>query len=67
MDLFDLSGKVAMVTGASAGLGADAALAYAQAGADVALLARRAEKLTAVKEEIEKNVEAFLEKLQRQG
>ena len=54
MDLFDLSGKVAMVTGASAGLGADAALAYAQAGADVALLARRAEKLTAVKEEIEK-------------
>lgn len=54
MNLFDLSGKVAMVTGASAGLGADAALAYAQAGADVALLARRTEKLTAVKEEIEK-------------
>ena len=54
MDLFDLTGKVAVVTGASAGLGADAALAYAQAGADVALLARRVEKLEAVRTEIEK-------------
>ncbi len=54
MDLFDLTGKVAVVTGASAGLGADAALAYAQAGADVALLARRVEKLEAVRAEIEK-------------
>lgn len=53
-NLFDLSGKVAVVTGASSGLGADAALAYAQAGADVALLARRIEKLNGVKTEIEK-------------
>jgi gluconate 5-dehydrogenase len=53
-NLFDLSGKVAVVTGASAGLGADAALAYAKAGADVALLARRIEKLNGVKAEIEK-------------
>jgi len=53
-DLFDLTGKVAVVTGASSGLGADAALAYAEAGADVALLARRVEKLEAVKVEIEK-------------
>lgn len=45
MSLFDLSGKVAVVTGASSGLGADAAMAYAEAGADVALLARRKEKL----------------------
>lgn len=51
---FDLTGKVAVVTGASSGLGADAALAYAQAGADVALLARRVEKLDEVKKEIEK-------------
>ncbi len=50
----DLTGKIAVVTGASSGLGADAALAYAQAGADVALLARRVEKLEAVKAEIEK-------------
>jgi 2-deoxy-D-gluconate 3-dehydrogenase len=36
-DLFDLSGKVALVTGASRGLGAGMALALAGAGADVAL------------------------------
>lgn len=53
-NLFDLTGKVAVVTGASSGLGADAALAYAKAGADVALLARRVEKLEKVKAEIEK-------------
>ncbi|HKM03857.1 MAG TPA: SDR family NAD(P)-dependent oxidoreductase [Lachnospiraceae bacterium] len=52
--LFDLTGKVAVVTGASSGLGADAALAYAKAGADVAILARRVEKLNDVKVEIEK-------------
>ncbi len=54
MNLFDLTGKTAVVTGASSGLGADAALAYAGAGADVALLARRIEKLEDVKAEIEK-------------
>ncbi len=53
-NLFDLTGKVAVVTGASSGLGADAALAYAKAGADVVLLARRVEKLNEVKAEIEK-------------
>ncbi|HEX3014222.1 MAG TPA: SDR family oxidoreductase, partial [Methanobacterium sp.] len=50
---FDLKGKVAVVTGASGGLGADAARAYAQEGADVALLARRKEKLEALAKEIE--------------
>ncbi|MEG0035832.1 MAG: SDR family oxidoreductase [Oscillospiraceae bacterium] len=53
-NLFDLTGKVAVVTGASSGLGADAGLAYAEAGADVALLARRIEKLEEVKAQIEK-------------
>lgn len=53
MELFDLSGKIAVITGASAGLGKDAAIAYAKAGADVALLARRKEKLEEVKKEIE--------------
>lgn len=53
MSLFDLTGKVAVVTGASSGLGADAARAYAEAGADVALLARRKEKLESVAKEIE--------------
>lgn len=51
---FDLTGKVALVTGASSGIGTDAAFAYAHAGADVAILARRAEKLKDVKEKIEK-------------
>jgi 2-deoxy-D-gluconate 3-dehydrogenase len=37
IDLFDLSGKVALVTGASRGLGAAMAVALADAGADVAL------------------------------
>lgn len=50
--LFDLGGKVAVVTGASSGLGADAARAYALHGARVALLARRVEKLERVAAEI---------------
>lgn len=53
MNLFDFSGKVAIVTGASSGLGADAARAYAEHGADVALLARRKEKLDELVKEIE--------------
>jgi NAD(P)-dependent dehydrogenase (short-subunit alcohol dehydrogenase family) len=52
MNMFDLTGKVAVITGASSGLGADAARAYAEQGADVALLARRKEKLEAVCNEI---------------
>lgn len=51
-NLFDLTGKVAVVTGASSGLGVSAALAYAEYGADVALLARRKEKLEQVADKI---------------
>ena len=54
MNLFDLTGKIAVVTGASSGLGADAALAYAEYGADVALLARRLDRLTTLAQKIEK-------------
>lgn len=53
-NLFDLTGKVAVVTGASSGIGKEAAIAYAEMGADVALLARRVDKLEDVKKEIEK-------------
>jgi NAD(P)-dependent dehydrogenase (short-subunit alcohol dehydrogenase family) len=52
-NLFDLTGKVAVVTGASSGLGVQFAKALANQGADICILARRMEKLTKVKEEIE--------------
>lgn len=53
-NMFDLTGKVSVVTGASSGLGRDAAVAYAEYGADVALLARRYDRLVELKEKIEK-------------
>lgn len=53
MSLFDLSGKSAIVTGASSGLGAQFAKALARQGANVAIVARRVEKLEAVSKEIE--------------
>lgn len=52
--MFNLKGRVAVVTGASSGLGADAARAYADCGADVALLARRIDKLEAMADELTK-------------
>ncbi|MDR1591777.1 MAG: SDR family oxidoreductase [Prevotellaceae bacterium] len=50
--LFDLTDKVVVITGASSGLGADAAVAFAESGAKVALLARRKEKLEEVKQNV---------------
>jgi NAD(P)-dependent dehydrogenase (short-subunit alcohol dehydrogenase family) len=52
-NLFDLTGQVALVTGASSGLGVRFAQVLAEAGAAVALVARRAERLAAVKDGIE--------------
>ncbi len=49
-DMFRLDGKVAIVTGASSGLGVTFAEACAQAGADVVLAARRVDKLSATAE-----------------
>ncbi len=52
-DLFNLAGRVALVTGASSGLGVQFARALADNGAAVALVARRAERLEALKKNIE--------------
>ena len=48
---FRLDGKTAIVTGASRGLGRHIALAVAEAGADVALIARKLDELEPVAEE----------------
>ena len=45
LDRFRLDGRVAVITGASSGLGVVFAQAFAQAGADVALGARRVDRL----------------------
>lgn len=52
-DLFSLKGKIAIVTGASSGLGVQYATALARQGADVAIVARRVEKLNNVKKDLE--------------
>lgn len=51
-NLFDLTGRVAVITGASSGLGVQMAKALARQGANIAIMARRKEKLEAVSEEI---------------
>ena len=53
--IFDLAGKVALVTGASSGLGVRFAEVLAENGAAVALVARRADRLAAFKARIEKS------------
>lgn len=51
--LFDLSGKVAVVTGASRGLGQYFGRALAKAGADLVITSRRLEELKPFQQEIE--------------
>ena len=51
--MFSLKSRVAVITGASSGLGKQMAKAFAEAGADLVLLARRIEKLEELKKELE--------------
>jgi NAD(P)-dependent dehydrogenase (short-subunit alcohol dehydrogenase family) len=51
--MFSLNGRVALVTGASSGLGVQFAKALADNGAAVALVARRADRLKSLRDEIE--------------
>lgn len=52
MEIFDLSGRVAMVTGSTKGLGENSAMALAKAGADVAVCGRNMAGLKRVSEAI---------------
>ena len=55
MITFDLTGKVAVVTGASSGLGQQFARALSEQGCDVAILARRKERLEEFSKELKQN------------
>ena len=52
--MFNLKGRVAVITGASSGLGKQMATGFAKQGADLVLLARRIERLEETKVELEK-------------
>ncbi|MBR2678701.1 MAG: SDR family oxidoreductase [Bacilli bacterium] len=51
--MFDLKGRVAVISGASSGLGKQMARGFADQGADLVILARRVEKLEELKAELE--------------
>lgn len=51
-DLFDLTGRVAVVTGGSRGLGREMVLAFAEHGADVVIASRKLDNCEAVADEV---------------
>jgi NAD(P)-dependent dehydrogenase (short-subunit alcohol dehydrogenase family) len=52
-DLFDLTGRVALVTGGSRGLGREMVLAFARRGADVVIASRKLDACKALADEVE--------------
>jgi sorbose reductase len=60
LDLFDLHGKTALVTGASSGIGKKVAQAYVEAGARVAIAARHVDVLREVAGEIARDGDGVL-------
>ena len=54
--MFNLKGRVAVITGASSGLGKQMSHAFANQGADLVLLARRMDRLEDLREELELKV-----------
>ena len=52
--MFNLKNRVAVISGASSGLGMQMSKAFAKQGADLVILARRIERLESLKEELEK-------------
>ena len=51
--MFNLKGRVAVITGASSGLGRQMSEAFANQGADLVILARRIERLEELKVKLE--------------
>ena len=65
--MFNLKGRVAVITGASSGLGKQMATAFANQGADLVIMARRLERLNELKEELEKILPFLADLLGKDG
>jgi NADP-dependent 3-hydroxy acid dehydrogenase YdfG len=59
LDRFRIDDRVAIVTGASSGLGVDFAVALAEAGADLALGARREDRLTGTRKLVDATMRTY--------
>ena len=53
--MFDLKGRVAVITGASSGLGMQMSRAFAKQGASLVIMARRIDRLRDLKHELEES------------